>query len=63
MNENEPNASDLNICSICLENEKNTVIVSCGHLSMCERCAKKINKCPICRKSYEVKDLMKIYNS
>jgi hypothetical protein len=37
-------------CSVCAENEADTVIVGCGHVVCSETCLKKINgKCPFCR--------------
>ena len=39
-------------CPICFQNERNYVIVNCGH-GMCEDCCKKSierrHRCPICR--------------
>lgn len=42
-------------CVICLSEEKNTVVMPCGHLCVCKDCATAISKqrapdCPICRK-------------
>lgn len=50
-------ANDENVCSICLENKKNIVVIPCGH-TFCSGCLKvmKIRKeqnidlvCPSCR--------------
>lgn len=43
--------SKKNICSICTENEINTVIVNCGH-TFCNDCSSRVKdmpECPICR--------------
>jgi len=40
---------DNNECCICLDSEKNSVFVPCGHYYCCMKCASQINKCPICR--------------
>jgi len=36
-------------CKVCLTNEKSVAFDPCGHVCTCERCASKIDKCPICR--------------
>ena len=38
-------------CCICIANPCNMVIVECGHMCLCEECAKIFNdnKCPLCR--------------
>jgi DNA repair exonuclease SbcCD ATPase subunit len=40
-------------CRICMENDKNIVLLPCQHYTMCEVCADKAgqtgNTCPICR--------------
>jgi len=40
-------------CSVCLTEKKNTVLLPCHHLCVCDCCAlvltTTINKCPICR--------------
>jgi hypothetical protein len=38
--EEEYNATDDNLCTICYTNERNTVIYRCGHKAMCTSCAK-----------------------
>ncbi|ELP87739.1 inhibitor of apoptosis 1, diap1, putative [Entamoeba invadens IP1] len=40
---------DSKVCRICLENQKNTVFIPCGHICSCSECASKLDKCPICR--------------
>jgi len=40
-------------CLVCLDEEKNTVIMPCGHLCICAECGKGLVKnkhtCPVCR--------------
>ena len=36
-------------CAVCLCVPKTTVIVPCGHFYTCMDCAKKLDRCPICR--------------
>lgn len=40
-------------CSVCLTEEKDTVIMPCGHLCCCGECGKSLVKhkhtCPVCR--------------
>lgn len=43
-----------NQCKICLDDKMDTVFDPCGHLFTCSSCAKKLPKCPICRKPIEM---------
>ena len=36
-------------CIICKDNDRNTVPLSCKHLTSCEGCLSKVDNCPICR--------------
>ena len=42
-------------CVVCMENEKNVVLLPCTHLCLCKGCTKKIMSsctqalCPVCR--------------
>ena len=36
-------------CAVCLDHEKNTVFIPCGHFYTCINCAKALQACPICR--------------
>ena len=48
---------DDRLCSICCENERNAVLLPCGHTNLCLQCAYncyETNKsCPYCQKSVE----------
>ena len=51
-------AEDEKMCVICLSAEKNTVVMPCGHLSVCKECATELARsrqpdCPICRKKVQ----------
>ncbi|KAL1005909.1 hypothetical protein UPYG_G00065450 [Umbra pygmaea] len=53
-------------CSICYENQVDTVIYACGHMCLCYACGVKLKKmsnacCPICRR--QIKDIIKTYRS
>ena len=47
------NKTDVNPCCVCREYERTNLFVrdnnSCGHVCVCEECASKLDKCPICR--------------
>lgn len=56
-----------NKCSVCLENNVNSVLYKCGHMCMCYVCALKLllqhesKKCPVCRS--EITDVIRTYLS
>jgi len=35
-------------CRICMHNQKDTVLIPCGHF-LCYECALKVTECPMCR--------------
>lgn len=37
------------LCAVCLERECEAVFAQCGHMCACYDCARKLNRCPICR--------------
>jgi hypothetical protein len=41
--------NDLKQCVVCFEREYDIVIRPCNHLSTCNSCAAKLDKCPTCR--------------
>ncbi|CAH6421639.1 RING finger type zinc finger protein [uncultured virus] len=53
--------SDRDNCIVCLDKVANICIKKCGHLGLCEACSYQLNKCPICRITFELPDLLKIY--
>lgn len=46
-------------CVICLDAKRCIVFSPCGHLCLCEECARPMKQCPMCQQ--ECKDKMKIY--
>jgi hypothetical protein len=51
------------LCSICFDRQKTHAIKKCGHLCFCEVCCYALNKCPICRESYNSDtDLLRIFS-
>ena len=48
---NPDNPKEDNNCIICLNNTRTHAIKPCFHFVLCYRCIKKIDKCPICRRS------------
>lgn len=38
-------------CVICMDRQRNVVILDCGHFCCCVECAHRINNCPVCRRS------------
>eukprot|EP01084_Bolivina_argentea_P157474 274421_1 len=50
-------------CIICMDGEKDHIIIPCGHICLCAECAKRKDslhgKCPVCRSQYQ--SINKIY--
>lgn len=40
-------------CVICQDTKKDTVLMPCKHLCVCEKCSKNIDLCPLCRKEFD----------
>jgi len=36
-------------CSVCLDAKTNQTFIPCGHCVCCEKCASKLENCPLCR--------------
>eukprot|EP01062_Namystynia_karyoxenos_P001739 TRINITY_DN10599_c0_g1_i1.p1 TRINITY_DN10599_c0_g1~~TRINITY_DN10599_c0_g1_i1.p1 ORF type:complete len:354 (+),score=71.67 TRINITY_DN10599_c0_g1_i1:80-1141(+) len=53
----EPEADGGTECVICLSEPRNTLVMPCRHMCLCEDCAKDLrrqsNSCPICRTAIE----------
>ena len=45
-------------CVICLSEEKSVFLLPCRHLCVCKGCLVHIDKCPVCRASFEEYVLM-----
>jgi|SRR3989344_913761 len=49
-------------CIICMDRPADTLISPCGHLGFCNLCSLSMNKCPVCRTSYDPDtQLIKVY--
>lgn len=40
-----------NLCVVCMDSERNSVLLECGHICVCYNCAKMLHQCPMCRKT------------
>jgi pSer/pThr/pTyr-binding forkhead associated (FHA) protein len=50
-----------NCCSICLDSERDCLIMPCRHSCSCLRCIKSVKNCPVCRTP--INDIIRIYRS
>ncbi|KAI8471964.1 MAG: hypothetical protein J3K34DRAFT_415750 [Monoraphidium minutum] len=45
------------LCAVCLEHQRETVLVPCGHVVLCAGCCQDIRssngECPLCREQIE----------
>jgi hypothetical protein len=42
-------------CVVCMDEKCEIILVSCGHMCCCIRCAEKVTDCPMCRNVIEKK--------
>ena len=54
-----PGKQRTSLCTLCLTNEFNIVLLPCRHAGYCMSCGDKLNKCPVCRA--EINEKMKVY--
>ncbi|KLJ09216.1 ubiquitin thiolesterase [Blastomyces silverae] len=54
-------AEEMGLCQICYSEDQDALFYSCGHVCACVSCAKRVDKCPICRK--KVANVVKIYRT
>ncbi|XP_038062093.1 mitochondrial ubiquitin ligase activator of nfkb 1-A-like isoform X2 [Patiria miniata] len=59
----DPTVSEDNACTICLSNRRDVVLLDCGHICTCARCARLLQppQCPICRQ--RIKRVVPLYHS
>ena len=48
-------------CVICMDRQRNVVILDCGHICCCLECVQQVNNCPVCRRA--IARLVPTYNS
>ena len=46
-------------CRVCMTNEKDTVLIPCGHF-LCSQCVSKVPECPMCRA--QIDKTVKLYH-
>jgi len=50
------------LCVVCIDLERNSVVVPCGHFCLCEYCVEKLPqpiRCPVCRGS--AREIVRVY--
>lgn len=40
-----------NNCTVCMDAQRNAKLIPCNHVACCQACARRIEDCPICRKT------------
>jgi len=56
-------SDDDDCCNICMEQPRDCVLLTCGHLCMCCGCAANLDTCPICRQKYTKDQTLKVYKT
>jgi len=54
-------ASDLTVCSVCMDRSPEVVMVPCGHIYACEACGKQLQECALCRQP--TSQVLRVYYS
>lgn len=54
-------AAESLICRVCLFSERDTVLMPCFHLVLCNTCRSRLENCPVCRQS--ITGSMKVFLS
>jgi len=53
------------VCSVCMDAQKDWACIPCGHLAMCKDCSTRVKRltgrCPIC--SQRIKQVMQVYRT
>ena len=53
------------VCSVCMDAQKDWACIPCGHLAMCKDCSARVKRltgrCPIC--SQRIKQVMQVYRT
>lgn len=58
---NIPNTTNNTSCCICMNNPNNFIYTTCGHMSCCQNCVYRIDRCPICRDNNG--NFIEVYNA
>ena len=48
-------------CIICMTEERDHVLVPCGHKGTCKECSRRLAQCPVCRK--DVRDRIRVFEA
>jgi hypothetical protein len=59
--EEDEAGEEVDMCKICFENKCDSVILWCGHVCVCMKCARLLKECPFCRQP--VAQVVKIYKT
>lgn len=46
---NNENTTNNSTCCICMTNSNNFIYTTCGHMSCCQNCVSRLDRCPVCR--------------
>lgn len=47
----EESVPEEELCKICYDARIDCVLLPCGHMAICYKCSRKLNACPVCRKT------------
>jgi hypothetical protein len=48
-------ADEARLCVVCISEQKDTVLVPCGHCCICSTCAASLSTCPMCRSKIQLR--------
>lgn len=59
----EEETSTSNECVICMDAQRDVLLATCRHLSMCTTCVQSVRECPICRATFDETDIIPVFIS